>query len=134
MALVLCAVLFSGCKTTLAASEPSDKVLKNTELTPEGITRFIEHRNQSRGLEDKTNYQQAFDGDLANAQVSMRMLNNLCPPPDERIVFAPASGSQNQGATNMRLCGTTPLLWAWVGEFFWHFSANAVSHEAGRES
>jgi hypothetical protein len=76
-ALVLCAVLLSGCKTTFTASEPSDEELKKTELTPEGIIGFIEHRSKSRGLKDKANYQQAFDSDLTDAQVSMRMLKSL---------------------------------------------------------
>jgi hypothetical protein len=77
MALVLCAVLFSSCKPTPTASEASDEELKNTELTPEGISGFIEHRSKLRGLKDKTNYQQAFDSDLADAEVSMRVLKSL---------------------------------------------------------
>jgi hypothetical protein len=30
--------------------------------------------------------------------------------------------------------GCPLYLWAWIGEFFWHFSTNAVFHDAGRES
>ena len=76
-ALVLCAILFSSCKTTPTASKPSDEELKKTELTPEGISGFVDHRSKSRGLKDDTNYKQAFDSNFANVNVSMRALKSL---------------------------------------------------------
>jgi hypothetical protein len=76
--LVFCVILFSSCKkTTPIISEPSDEELKNTALTPEGISGFIEQRSKSRGLEDDTNYKQAFDSNFSDVYVSMRVLKSL---------------------------------------------------------
>jgi hypothetical protein len=77
MALVVCAILFSGCKSTPSTSEASDAELKNTKLTPEGISDYIEHRSKSHGLKDDTNYKQAFDSNFADLNVSIRALKSL---------------------------------------------------------
>ena len=77
MALVVGAVLFSGCKMTPSTSEASDAELKHTELTPEGISDFVEHRSKSQGIKDDTNYKQAFESNLADVNVSLRALKSL---------------------------------------------------------
>jgi len=77
MALVVCAILFSSCKTTPTTSGPSDEELKNTELTPEGISGFVEQHSKTHGIKDDANYKQAFDSDLADVNVSIRALKSL---------------------------------------------------------
>ncbi|MEI8288312.1 MAG: hypothetical protein WCH99_02475 [Verrucomicrobiota bacterium] len=70
----------SGCSTREPDHLSEQEFLRryhDVPLTPEGVTSIIDDRNKRAGKEDNTDYAQAFDGNVSQGMVNLRVLEML---------------------------------------------------------
>src|SRR5579859_6047668 len=77
---LLVAVSFTGCSTQQPKQMTEEEVLKqygDVRLLPDDISKMIDDRNRRNGIEDKTDYSQAFLTDLTEGSTSLMIVKQL---------------------------------------------------------